>query len=220
VLLSDDPEHWDKHAPLPPPTWFPDAALAFRRAVISASEGDVASALLALRETREDELREFFVEHGQMAYRFRASPKRASLSSDRDPIRSISRALERAVIDRDHARCRYCGVPVVPRTVLSAFARVVGTDAFPTTGTNAGRHGVVLAFRANIDHVVPYNRGGRTDATNLVTSCWSCNYGKNRFTVEELGIEDPRASEPRPWRDWTGLTQYEQPLRRVAAHRR
>jgi hypothetical protein len=33
--------------------------------------------------------------------------------------------------------------------------------------------------------------GGRTDESNLVTSCWSCNYGKANYTVEQIGISNP-----------------------------
>lgn len=171
----------------------------------------------ALGQTREDELREFYVEHGQMAYRFRARPRAArDAATSLDPVRNVSTALQRIVLARDRYCCRYCGTPVVPKAVLDAYALVVGTGAFPTKAGNAGKHGVVLAFRANIDHVLPHNLGGRTDATNLVAACWSCNYGKNRFTVEELSIEDPRGREPLGWNDWTGLTEYLAALRSFA----
>lgn len=76
--------------------------------------------------------------------------------------------------------------------VLAAFARVVGVKAFRATGTNEERHGAVLAFRANVDHVVPWRLGGATSPDNLVTACWSCNCGKAGYTMEQLGIDDPR----------------------------
>jgi 5-methylcytosine-specific restriction endonuclease McrA len=46
-------------------------------------------------------------------------------------------------------------------------------------------------FVATLDHVTPWSLGGRTDESNLVTSCWSCNYGKANFTVEQIGIRNP-----------------------------
>jgi 5-methylcytosine-specific restriction endonuclease McrA len=65
---------------------------------------------------------------------------------------------------------------------------------------------VVLAFRANVDHVVPWTLGGRTDMENLVSACWCCNYGKSSYTLEQIGLDDPRL-RPTPESDgWDGLT--------------
>lgn len=93
---------------------------------------------------------------------------------------------------KDAYICQYCGIRVIPKEVLSLYSQIVGRDNFTPTGTNKGRHGVVLAFRANADHVVPRSRGGTVELGNLVTCCWSCNYGKANYTVEEIGIRDPR----------------------------
>jgi 5-methylcytosine-specific restriction endonuclease McrA len=49
-------------------------------------------------------------------------------------------------------------------------------------------------FVATLDHVIPWSLGGRTDESNLVSSCWSCNYGKANFTVEQIGIRNPHNS--------------------------
>jgi 5-methylcytosine-specific restriction endonuclease McrA len=46
-------------------------------------------------------------------------------------------------------------------------------------------------FVATLDHVVPLSLGGRTNESNLVTCCWSCNYGKANYTVEQIGIDNP-----------------------------
>ena len=71
--------------------------------------------------------------------------------------------------------------------------------------TNAAQHGVIHAFKIVADHVVPHNCGGRTDLDNLVTSCPGCNYGKEAFTLEQLGLEDPLARPP-VCSGWDGLT--------------
>ena len=70
--------------------------------------------------------------------------------------------------------------------------------------TNAAPQGVIHAFNIVADHVVPHNRGGRTDLENLVTSCPGCNYGKEAFTLEQLGLDDPRARPP-VCSGWYGL---------------
>jgi hypothetical protein len=128
------------------------------------------------------------------------------LLSERDVQRSPdSYAWE--VFRRDGYLCRYCGLRVIPKQVFTAFERVVGAQAFRATGTNDQRNGVVLAFRANVDHVVPWKLGGVTTPENLVTACWSCNYGKAGYSIEQLGIEDPRSFGPSP-SEWDGLLSH------------
>lgn len=41
----------------------------------------------------------------------------------------------------------------------------------------------------NLDHVFPRSRGGRTDWTNIVTSCLPCNSKKMDRTPEEAGMK-------------------------------
>jgi len=55
-----------------------------------------------------------------------------------------------------------------------------------------GAHNVSLT----IDHVVPRERGGGTDWTNLVCCCTPCNNRKGNRTPEEAGMRLPR----RPFR--------------------
>jgi hypothetical protein len=39
---------------------------------------------------------------------------------------------------------------------------------------------------------------------NIVASCWSCNFGKNYFTLDELGLDFPMAKNR--IEEWDGLT--------------
>lgn len=64
------------------------------------------------------------------------------------------------------------------------------------------------------DHVIPWNQGGRTDLSNLVSACASCNYGKDRFTIEQLGIENPFKRQP-IIDNWMGLTDKIEMLRTI-----
>ncbi|MSQ94102.1 MAG: HNH endonuclease, partial [Gemmataceae bacterium] len=114
--------------------------------------------------------------------------------------------------------------PALPRSVasqelgaqsgLAAFSKVVGRDVFHATAkTNADRHGVVLTFRANADHVIPWSLGGRTDLQNLVAACWCCNYGKSNFTLVQLGLDDPQERPATNIDTWDGLTSLLSDLR-------
>ncbi|MEM7642019.1 MAG: hypothetical protein AAF366_05775, partial [Pseudomonadota bacterium] len=40
--------------------------------------------------------------------------------------------------------------------------------------------------------------GGRSSLENVVVSCALCNFGKDRFTLKQLDIEDPRIRAPVP----------------------
>ena len=77
--------------------------------------------------------------------------------------------------------------------------------AIPWSKTKTGySHGAFYAMTASIDHVVPHCAGGTNEETNLVTACWSCQFGKERHSLEELGLLDPR--DRHPIKDgWDGL---------------
>ena len=67
------------------------------------------------------------------------------------------------------------------------------------------RHGIKMCFSATLDHVQPINLGGSNEADNLVTACWCCNYGKGEYSLEQLGLLDPRGFPPL-LDDWRGMT--------------
>jgi 5-methylcytosine-specific restriction endonuclease McrA len=72
---------------------------------------------------------------------------------------------------------------------------------------NLRRHPLRLLAQATFDNVVPITRMGRNDETNMVTACWSCNFGKDNYTLEELGIRRMvvASSPPVPQSAWNGL---------------
>ena len=80
---------------------------------------------------------------------------------------------------------------MVPKKVFEKANLLIGSTDLPLGDTNLTRSGFYLIFVATLDHVMPWSLGGRTDESNLVTSCWSCNYGKANFTVEQIGISNP-----------------------------
>jgi hypothetical protein len=93
---------------------------------------------------------------------------------------------------------------VIARPAIKAFARYVSGPSFTWGDTLESRHGAALLALAQVDHLVPYNAGGTLDEGNLVTACWSCNYGKDGFTLEQLALDDPRARAPLST-GWDGL---------------
>jgi len=209
LLLGDDPSKWSKHSPLPPPGWFFESLNYFSESVQFLSKGESQKALNLLQKTRESEIRDFFVLHGQQSAYFRfqgiakskVDPKVSGIVNPR-----MDSSIELEIFKRDKYCCRYCGIGVIHKKLLKDYALAIGLENFPIGSTNATRHGVVLGFQAVVDHVHPYSDGGQTDATNLVTSCWSCNYGKSNYTVAELGLDDPRERDPVGIPGWNGRT--------------
>jgi hypothetical protein len=177
------------------------------RAIHLAAEEHVHAARAALRAIPDSEIRNWCVEHGQMSgiFRHRALGRPASSGVAGTGARQPTGAIAAQVLRRDCYHCRYCALAVIPQKVLVAFSQAVGSDVFPLGRTNASRHSTAILFWAQVDHVLPYQQGGTSDPENLVTSCWACNYGKDRFTVGQLGIADPRDRTPIA-SDWDGLT--------------
>lgn len=210
VLLGENPELWDKDVPLPIPDWFESQLALFSLAVEKAASNQIDEARDVLQAIRSDEIREWTCEHGEMSGTNRdkklAIPVSPVSLSELDPIRS-PKSVEKKVFERDSYTCRYCGLRLVSKEVLSAMESVIGSDDFRTTGTNARIHGVAHAFKIVADHVVPHALGGRTDLGNLVSACPACNYGKYRFTVEQIGISDPRDRAPSNGQ-WDGLSSF------------
>lgn len=46
----------------------------------------------------------------------------------------------------------------------------------------------ITETKSTYDHVIPKSRGGKTEWTNIVTSCYGCNQAKNDKTPEEAGM--------------------------------
>lgn len=205
-----DPNSWSVNAPLPPPDWIREHLPTFHEAVRITAAGKVDEGRRMLATIPSDRIREWCVEHGQMSGRFRVQGTGRITTDPSAPEpakgpRNPSASMSRAVFERDGYRCRYCGLPVVPREVMIAFGNVVGEEHFGTGRANEERHGAALVSWAQVDHVVPFTQGGGTTMHNLVTACWSCNYGKDRYTLEQLGLSDPR-DRPPVVDGWDGLT--------------
>ena len=131
-----------------------------------------------------------------------------TISKDlRDPDRNIAPAIKSAVLQRDGYRCRYCGIPVVYADIRKLAHRLypdaVPWEPYDVTKQHAGFACLWLQF----DHVVPHSHGGRSSLDNVVISCALCNFGKDKYTLRQLNIEDPRLTPPVP-STWDGLERF------------
>ena len=104
---------------------------------------------------------------------------------------------------RDGFHCRFCGLPVIRSKIRRLMASLY-PESVPWGKTNRSQHAAFQAMWAQYDHVVPHSHGGTNDLNNLVVTCAACNYGKMSYTLEELGLADPRLFPPIK-SSWDGL---------------
>ena len=107
---------------------------------------------------------------------------------------------------RDMWRCRYCGIRVAGnRKHFKKFANAIGMPELIAGRTDESRHGLYLMLMASYDHVKPVNQEGTNDSTNLVTACWCCQFGKYKYSLDELGLTGPINLELVVSDSWVGL---------------
>jgi 5-methylcytosine-specific restriction endonuclease McrA len=120
--------------------------------------------------------------------------------TERDPNRYAKQDTKRAVLARDGYRCRYCGIPVVASEIRDITKRLY-PDAIPWGRKASEQHAGFQCLWLQYDHVVPHSHGGSSSEENVVVSCALCNFGKDEYTLKQLGISDPRLRNPEkvPW---------------------
>ena len=191
--LGNNPSLWNKDTPLPKPKWVEQEFQIFSESLKLAQESKTVDAKSLLKNSRDFEMREWFDVHAQNSGSWRNKSLQVLAPDPIHPLDAVKTftKFEAVIFARDNFRCCYCSSHVLPKKEFKKLHAFLGPDALPLGKTNATRSGFYLMFVATLDHVLPWSLGGRTDETNLVTSCWSCNYGKANFTVEQIGISSP-----------------------------
>lgn len=107
---------------------------------------------------------------------------------------------------RDKWRCRYCGIRVAGnRKHFKKFAQAIDMPELIAGRTDESRHGLYLMLMASYDHVRPVIQEGTNDSTNLVTACWCCQFGKYKYSLDDLGLAGPINLELVVSDSWAGL---------------
>jgi len=135
--------------------------------------------------------------------RWRPTSSPISLT-DKSTKRMPGAVATRALHGRDGWRCRYCGCRVISKSARDVLRRRV-PSSLPWSKDD-GYHSAFLALSASVDHVLPASVGGDIDSRNLVTACWPCQFGRTAYSLEELGLLDPR-SRPPIVDKWDGLSR-------------
>ncbi|MFC5345219.1 HNH endonuclease [Brevundimonas staleyi] len=123
--------------------------------------------------------------------------------SARVAVRMPTSAEKSQVIERWGRHCVFCGIPLIRPEVRRAFAKWYPTAVSWGTETY-GQHAAFQCMWMQFDHVIPHSRGGDNSLENIVVTCAGCNFGRMSWTLDELGLVDPRLETRRP-SNWDGL---------------
>jgi hypothetical protein len=127
-----------------------------------------------------------------------------SLPKDqRIPVRMPNTAEKKKLHERDGYHCRFCGIPVIRAEIRAKIHK-----HYPLWGRkNSEQHAAFQCMWAQYDHVLPHAKGGNNDFENVVVTCAPCNFGRMDYTLEEVGLSDPRLREP-VQSSWDGLERF------------
>lgn len=169
------------------------AVLTFAAAAhaVRLGRNDSASKLLAALD--DAELRAHYESAaGEWRRRNKLAPRPVSAGPVvKDAVRLPGPSGQREVFARDGWHCRWCATPVIALDGLKTMALTL-PSAFPHGKLVSECHGLTLACAASLDHVVPHSTGGSNEPSNLVTACWSCQFGRGSDAIERLWLNDPR----------------------------
>lgn len=137
--------------------------------------------------------------------RFRSVPGAPPFlpESQRIPVRMPNRAEKAELIRHWGHRCGFCAIPLVRTEVRQVLTREYPTEA-RWGKTNPSQHAALQCLWLQFDHLLPHSRGGNNSFENRVITCAGCNYGRMQWTLEELGLFDPR-ERPTTRSSWDGL---------------
>jgi hypothetical protein len=124
-------------------------------------------------------------------------------SAQREKLRMPSLAQRRLLHLRDGYHCRFCEIPVIRKEIRERL-RILYPHVLPWGRTNTSQHAAFQAMWAQYDRIVPHARGRNNDLDNVVVTCAPCNFGRMNYTLEEVGLVDPRSREPIR-SEWDGL---------------
>ena len=121
-------------------------------------------------------------------------------------LRMPTTAEKNALHQRDGFHCRFCGIPLIRKAVRERIQKAY-PEALPWGSRNIDQHAAFQAMWLQYDHVIPHARGGDNRLDNIVITCAPCNFGRMNWTLDEVGLIDPRTREP-VRSTWTGLEDF------------
>lgn len=195
----------------PPPPVFEAARLLDGAANAHiAGDADLAETLIRKADIPElgDWLDPIWLRRSEVTKPIRVDGLPPVLPKDRrDPARMPNASLKRALIARDGHHCRFCRMPVIRAEVRKEIRRLYPNAARWTSTRETDQHRGLQVLWLQYDHVMVHSRGGTTNLENLVIACVACNFGRDKYTLEEMRFLDPR-THPRT-HSWPGAATWD-----------
>ena len=216
--LTTDISTWSRECILPyPPEFERSIDLLLQAALLAKKGGEqrVKQAQSLIKQMADADMRSWFDDLAQNSGKVRLEILNRTPEKlvGNKLIKRPTTKLESQVIQLQGFHCRYCGIRLVPNNQLKKLQCLVGYETLPNRSQDKNKtkntdiHGIWLLTRAAVDHVEPVAQGGQdvNRVENLVACCWSCNYGKWKYTLKELELDNPLC-RPVKKTDWSGLT--------------
>ena len=206
-VLGANPSAWPRHCLIPYPAEF-DTQIDKVGLALKLANTDPDQSRDLVKGIDSEEMKRWFIDVALKSGAWRAKYSGVSgvdIKSSRRR-KAISQKRLEDLFERDKWRCRYCGIRIAGnRKHFKKFAKTIRMPDLVSGRTDESRHGLYLMLMASYDHVKPHSEGGSNDDSNLVTSCWSCQFGKYKYSLKELGLQNPFEREPEALGDWCGL---------------
>ena len=211
ALLHDEigtnPAFWNKNCLVPYPKEF-DQQIDLVAEAIRIAQSSPGLAREITQSLDAEPMKRWFIDVALWSGAWRAE----ILGNHKKAVRGLGvrKIVSQTKLDelfaRDKWRCRYCGIRVAGnRKHFKKFANTIGMPELIAGRTDESRHGLYLMLMASYDHVRPVNQEGTNDSTNLVTACWCCQFGKYKYSLDELGLAGPINLELVVSDSWAGL---------------
>ena len=216
-ILTDDTTKWSRECVLPYPKEFDRSIDLLLEASLMAVQGisGIKQAQQLIQEMLDADMRSWFDALAQNAgaVRLEILNRKPKKSNGKSSEERPTKKREMQIIREQGFHCRYCGIRLVPNKQLENLQDLVGYKTLPNRSQekkklrNTDIHGIWILTRATVDHVEPMAMGGLdiNRDENLAACCWSCNYAKSWYTIEDLEIDNPMG-RPARHTDWLGLT--------------
>ena len=205
--LGTDKASWSKNCLVPYPKEF-DQQIDLVAEAVQIAQSSPGMAREIAQSLDAEPMKRWFIDVALWSGAWRAE----MLGNHKNAVRGLGvrKIVSQKKLDelfaRDKWRCRYCGIRVAGnRKHFKKFAQAIDMPELIAGRTDESRHGLYLMLMASYDHVKPVNQEGTNDSTNLVTACWCCQFGKYKYSLDELGLTGPIDPELVKSDSWVGL---------------
>jgi 5-methylcytosine-specific restriction endonuclease McrA len=206
---SHDESRFER-SPLPYPKMFDQGIDRFVEAVKVAVSGEPERAREMVEAIDHEPMVTWYDETAQHVGSVRLAMYDGALGKRRSGGKRDMRLTRvRRIAARDGYLCGYCDIRVIEPEILKKIDTMLGGEILHKRSkprNNRSYHGIWLMTAVTLDHIEPLAKKHDDSDENLVTCCWSCNFGKYHYELGELGLRAPVSNRGRSTK-WSGARE-------------